>query len=303
MRHAIGRRIEGDRRPPEQQRAPEEQRVLDVVEERVLEGGIEQWREVCGPQHDREHEGSDQRVRQEPHDPRMEHRQHPPMARLRRRDPQDQRHRRGQRDERGSHEHQQDVLDHVDGEERRVVALDPGHEGEGDGDHRTDHRRGAPARHRVRRMGGVDGADRPPPPALARRRSRSPRAARSSSRRAASPGSAAPPARDRAPTPARRRRGPARRRGRHRRSRVARVTSGCASAASSHDAAADAGAWDVRPNDAATLRVSCRGPAPGRHHATNSTFGEGARSSAPAAPVEDTGCRAPLARAAPAHRW
>ena len=80
-----------------------------------------------------------------------------------RRDAQEQRDRSGQGDERGGDQHQQDVLDHVDGEQRRVVALDAREQRERDGQHPQAERDRPPARDRVRRMRPVDPADRPPP--------------------------------------------------------------------------------------------------------------------------------------------
>ena len=57
------RGIEPDRRPPEQERAAEEQPMLDVVDQRVLERRVEQRREVARP-HDRgEYHSRDDRER------------------------------------------------------------------------------------------------------------------------------------------------------------------------------------------------------------------------------------------------
>ena len=72
----------------------------------------------------------DDRVRQDAHDPRVQERQQPAPARLGRTHPQEQRHRRRQGQQRRRDEDQQDVLDHVDREQGRVVAVDPRHQRE-----------------------------------------------------------------------------------------------------------------------------------------------------------------------------
>ena len=101
--------------------------------------------------------------------------------------------RRAERDQRRGDEHQQQVLDHVDREERRVVALDARHQGDGDRGEAAEERRG-----RGRSGHGCPGAAaRPGGPARASRR-RATRAAsddqpaRTSSRGGASARSAAP---------------------------------------------------------------------------------------------------------------
>ena len=81
------------------------------------------------------------------------------------REPQDQGHRPGQRDQRRRDQGQQHVLDHVDREQRRVVPVDPGQQGEGDGQQAAGEGDRARARHRVRRVRPVDLPDGPPPPA------------------------------------------------------------------------------------------------------------------------------------------
>ena len=86
--------------------------------------------------------------------------------------PQEQRDRRAERDQRRRDEHQQQVLDHVDREERRVVALDARHQGERDG---RSPPRNATVRRRgtgLRRMGRVDPPDQPSQPTRRRRRAR-----------------------------------------------------------------------------------------------------------------------------------
>ena len=61
--------------------------VLEVMDERVLEGRVEQRREVGGPHDDRETEPGHDREGQDPHHPRMEDREDPASPRGRRRDP------------------------------------------------------------------------------------------------------------------------------------------------------------------------------------------------------------------------
>ena len=72
--------------------------------------------------------------------------------------------RRGERDEWRRDKGQQNVLDHVDREQARVVAVDPGQQREGQRGHRPRRRRGSAARHRVGRMCRVHPADSPTPP-------------------------------------------------------------------------------------------------------------------------------------------
>ena len=59
IRHGAG--SSADRRPPEEQRAAEEDGVLEVVDERVLERRVEQRREVRHPHHDGEDQPGDDR--------------------------------------------------------------------------------------------------------------------------------------------------------------------------------------------------------------------------------------------------
>ena len=114
---------------------------------------VEQRREVARPHDDREQEPRDDREREEPHDPRVEHRQDPATAGLRRR-------RRSRsvigpayEQEQRRHEGQQQVLDHVDREQRRVVALDPRVERDQDAPApRASTTPSARAWHRVRRV-------------------------------------------------------------------------------------------------------------------------------------------------------
>ena len=68
VRHPPRRRVQRDRRPPEQQRRAEEQRVLQVVDQRVLERRVEQRREVADPHDRREDHPGDDRERQDPDD-------------------------------------------------------------------------------------------------------------------------------------------------------------------------------------------------------------------------------------------
>ena len=97
-------------------------------------------------------------------------------------DPQHQGDRRGQRDERRGDQRQQHVLDHVDREQGRVVAVDARQQGEGERCHPGHERHGPAPWHGIVRMGGVDPPDGPPPPAAGRPRCRASGAARTSSR-------------------------------------------------------------------------------------------------------------------------
>ena len=110
-----------------------------------------------------------------------------------------------ERDERRGDEHEQEVLDHVDREERRVVALDPGQEGDRDRGEPGEERDGPAPRHRVRRMRRVDPADGRR--ASRRRRSRGAArpAARTTSRGAGRRSMADPAGRDRGRGPGRER--------------------------------------------------------------------------------------------------
>ena len=123
---------------------------------------------------------------EDPHDPRVEDRQDPAPARRRGVDARrSERDRRGERDQRRRDQHQQDVLDHVDREQRRVVAVDPGQEGERDRGQPGEERDRPAARDRVRRVGRVrPGGPPDQPPAATATRGRGSAAARTSSRAA-----------------------------------------------------------------------------------------------------------------------
>ena len=138
--------------------------MLHVVDERVLERRVEQRREVTDPHRGREQEPGDDGEREEAQDAGMEHRQDPPLPGRWRRDTQHQRHGCGQRDQRCGNQRQQDVLDHVDREQSRVVLVDPGQEGEGDREHAAGEGHASAAWHGVRRVQCIDPPDRPGPP-------------------------------------------------------------------------------------------------------------------------------------------
>ena len=72
-----------------------------------------------------------------------------------------ERDRRPEGDERRGNQCQQDVLDHVDAEQRRVVARDPRLKRERDGHEPAEERNGPRRRDAIRRMGAVDPPDRP----------------------------------------------------------------------------------------------------------------------------------------------
>ena len=121
----------------------------------------EKWRR---PHHHREHHPGHDRVRQEPHDARVEERDEPATARLAGAQAQDEGDRRGQCQERRGNEHQQDVLDHVDREEARVIALDARDQCERQREHPGQEGDRSPSRDGVVRVDRIDPADRPQPP-------------------------------------------------------------------------------------------------------------------------------------------
>ena len=99
--------------------------MLEVVDERILERRVEERREVGRPHHRRRTS-----ARPRPGAPGSARRASAARGRSQRRrvpartDAEHQRDRRRQREERRGDQHQQDVLDHVDREQGRVVALD-----------------------------------------------------------------------------------------------------------------------------------------------------------------------------------
>ena len=93
------RRVGPDDRPPEQQRRDEEQGVLEAVRPRVLEGEVEQRREVAGPHDRREHDPRHHRERQPADDRGVEHGQDPAAAHVGRRGLEEQRDRPGEQQE------------------------------------------------------------------------------------------------------------------------------------------------------------------------------------------------------------
>ncbi len=135
--------------------------MLEVVQPGVLEGGVEERREV-GPPHDaREEEPGDERMAEESHDARVEDGQDPFPPDLRRRDAQHQGDRRGENDGWRRKEDQDHVLDHVDREQGRVVALDARLERDRDRrESQQEEDRPVPG-HGARRVRGVDPPDGP----------------------------------------------------------------------------------------------------------------------------------------------
>ncbi len=133
--------------------------MLEVVGQPVLQGEIEQRREMGRPHDPGEDQPRHDRVGEHPERPRMEDREQPAPADPRRRHAECQRDRRPQRDERRGDQREQDVLDHVDREEGGVVALDPGLERDRDRGQAAEEGDRPDARHPVRRMRGVDPAD------------------------------------------------------------------------------------------------------------------------------------------------
>ncbi len=242
------------------------------------------------------------------------------MARLGRRHPQDQGHRPGEREERCRDEHQQDVLDHVEREQRRVVVLDPRHQRDGEGHHRADERDRPADRDGVVRMRGVHAPDCPAPPeqrdddAEGRERLEAPAEEERGRRRRlgrSQPVSDRRPGRDQpaGDRPAghddpREDRSRAHRR--HRRMNGRPVRSADRAVRPPWPIVAGGAGRDRRraSNGPARRRTTGRrggyhgrGPRWARTRPTPHSARR--RFPAPSAPVEDTGCRAPLARAAP----
>ena len=161
--HAPGRRILGDRRPPEQERAAQEQHVLQVVDEGVFKRCVEERREMAHP-HDRsEGQPGDHREREHARHACVQDGQDPATTGAWICHPEEQGDRRGERDERCCHQREQDVLDHVDGKQRRVVGIDAGQQRDGDGAHAEAERDRPTAGHGIGWMTGIDPADGPPP--------------------------------------------------------------------------------------------------------------------------------------------
>ena len=164
VRHPPRRGVDRDGRPPEQQAHAEIERVLQVVGQRILERQVEQRREVGRPHDGGEGDPGDDRERGHAHRPANAGPAGSSGGACRSRQPKEQRDRRGQGEERGRHEGQQDVLDHVDREQRRVVALDAGQQRERDRGHAEPERHGPPSGHGIARVRRVHPAHRPAPP-------------------------------------------------------------------------------------------------------------------------------------------
>ena len=106
--------------------------MLEVVDQRVLEGRIEQRRHVAAPHDGREEEPGHERMGDHLDDPRAEHGEDPAVANFGRCHAQQEGDRGGQHEAGAGPEDDERVLDHVDGEELGVVALDPGEQGDGE---------------------------------------------------------------------------------------------------------------------------------------------------------------------------
>jgi len=163
VRQAPRRGVDPRRRPPEEEARAEEEGVLEVVDQAIFEGGIVERREVGPPGDAGEDEPGDDGVGDDPDDPTVEDREDPAATVLRARHAQEEGHRSGQGEEgRGNHR-QEEVLDHVDRKEARVVVLDPRLEGDGDGDEPAAEGPRPVSGHRVGGMGGVHPSNRPAP--------------------------------------------------------------------------------------------------------------------------------------------
>ncbi len=158
--------IEGDHRPPEQAGGHEVQDVLELVDDRLLERRIEDRREVGAPHREGEQQPRHDRERHDPDRQRVEDRQDQPLARFRACESEQEGDRRAEREQRRRDQGQQDVLDHVEAEQCRVVALDRRLERDEDRPeaeqpaHRADRRDG---------VAGVRPIDRPDRPEVAGR--------------------------------------------------------------------------------------------------------------------------------------
>ena len=108
---------------PEEERAAEVDRVLQVVQEGIIERRIKEWREMRRPHHKHKEEPGNDRVTNDTNQATLQQGQDP-RAPVRRRKPKDQRDRSGSQDENRHREEQDEVLHHVHAEERGVVALD-----------------------------------------------------------------------------------------------------------------------------------------------------------------------------------
>ena len=145
--HRVGqaprRRVRADDRPPEEEGRGEEGGVLEVVERRVLERVVVEGREVPAPVHRREQEPGEEREAQHPHRQAVEQAQDA-ATQPRRRGTQDEGDRGAGKQERRRDELQQHVLDHVDAEQRALVGLDRGEEGDRQRGETGDEEPGAP---------------------------------------------------------------------------------------------------------------------------------------------------------------
>ena len=135
--------------------------MLEVVDDRIGQRLVEDRREVGAPHDPGEEDPRHDREGEHPDDPAVEHRQDEPPPELRSGHPEQERDRRPERQQRRRHEREQDVLEHVDREQGRVVALDDRLEGHRDRDQAGQERDHPDTRHRVRRVHRVDASDGP----------------------------------------------------------------------------------------------------------------------------------------------
>ena len=137
--------------------------MLEIVNEVVLQGLLEDWREMGSPHRAREQDPCHHRVAHGAEDPRVEDRQDEAPPEVRPGNSQKQRHRRSERDQWRGEQGQHHVLDHVRGEEGVVVQRDRRLEGHLDDCQAPQEGDRSCERDRGRRVEPVDPPNRPDP--------------------------------------------------------------------------------------------------------------------------------------------
>ena len=115
--------VKREDRRPEEEGAAEVEQVLKVVQERIIECRIKEWREVRCPHHEDEQEPGKNRVADDANDAALQQRQDP-RSPARRGEAEDQRHGSGAKDQDWNREEEDQVLHHMHAKERGVVTLD-----------------------------------------------------------------------------------------------------------------------------------------------------------------------------------
>ena len=131
-----------------------------MVDQRVLQCGVEERREMRAPHHRGEDDPRDQRVRGDADDPRVQDRQERATTHPRRGDAEHERDRCREREERCCDRGQQEMLDHVHAEERLGIHVGRALQGEGKCGQAGDPGSRAPPWHRGVGMVPVHGSDR-----------------------------------------------------------------------------------------------------------------------------------------------